>query len=216
MDVVVQQFQHMPPLLAYIVLAVFLLLESSGIPLLNTTLLLCTGAMAALGHLSLGILLLAAIGGSTLGACTAYGLGRFCGEPFLLWIVRFLRINERRVMLIEKRFQHSGARMIFLSRIVPYIRPFACFPAGISAMPFRSFFLAAFFGSVIWCTAFLLVGWSLGGPRGRFVLRLLHFYGMPALFVLVPALLLVLFCKYAFARSIKKRLEASDRGSVKE
>lgn len=202
---VVQTFQHIPPVLVYMLLAVFLLLESSGIPLLNTTLLLCTGALAALGSLNLGLLMFVSITGSVLGACLAYGLGRRYGERFLFRVARFLHIKEQRIALIESWFQKTGAGMIFISRIVPYIRPFSCFPAGIAGMPFVRFLLAVLIGSTIWCVTFLLLGWVLG-PQWRMVIHMMRFYTIPTLIGLAILLLIYLLFRRTINRSVKKHL----------
>ncbi len=204
---VVHILQHISPLLVYIVVATFLFLESSGVPILNTTLLLSTGALAALGRVNLGLLLFVAISGSLLGACCAYGLGRRYGEPLLLRLTRFLRIDERKVRLAERWFAQAGWRMIFFSRIIPYIRPFACFPAGISAMPLPRFVLASLLGSTIWCTTCLLVGWELG-PRWKEALHLMHFYTFPAIGIVLALLVAFIVCRRSLMHSIRHRLEA--------
>ncbi|MGH2481858.1 MAG: DedA family protein [Ktedonobacteraceae bacterium] len=207
MGFVVHTLQHISPLLIYTLVAAFLLLESSGVPILNTTLLLSTGALAALGRVNLGLLLFMAIVGSVLGACSAYGLGRLYGEPLLLRLTRLLRIDGQKVRLAERWFAQAGARMIFFSRILPYIRPFACFPAGISAMPFPRFLLASSMGSIIWCTTCLLVGWELG-PRWKQALHLIHLYTLPTLAIVLVLVLALMICKRSIVRSIKHRLEA--------
>lgn len=207
MDIVVQTLQHIPPLLVYALVAAFLLLESSGIPLLNTTLLLCTGALAALGRLNLGVLIGVATLGSFLGAATAYSLGRCYGESLLFHLTGLLHIRTEKVRLAERWFAQAGMRMIFISRIVPYIRPFACFPAGISLMPFPRFVVAALLGSTIWCTTILSIGWELG-PRWKLALHLMRFYTLPTLGVVLVLLIVFLICKQALMRQIKQRVEA--------
>lgn len=207
MDIVVQILQHIPPLLVYALVAAFLLLESSGIPLLNTTLLLCTGALAALGRLNLGVLIGVATLGSFLGAATAYSLGRCYGESLLFRLTGLLHIRTEKVRLAERWFAQAGMRMIFISRIVPYIRPFACFPAGISLMPFPRFVVAALLGSTIWCTTILGIGWELG-PRWKLALHLIRFYTLPTLGVVLVLLIVFLICKQVLMRQIKQRVEA--------
>ncbi|MGH2507202.1 MAG: DedA family protein [Ktedonobacteraceae bacterium] len=206
MDFVVQTLQHIPSWLVYVLVAAFLLLESSGIPLLNTTVLLCTGALAALGRLDLGVLISVATLGSLLGSATAYGLGRRYGEPLLLRLTGILRLDMHKVHLAEQWFVRAGARMVFISRIVPYIRPFACFPAGISKMPFSRFLLASLLGSTVWCTSVLIIGWELG-PRWKLALHLMRFYTLPTLGIVFALLVVSLVCKRLLQRRIRQYLE---------
>lgn len=205
MGFVITVYQHLSPLPTCLLVAVFLLLESSGIPIINTTLLLFTGALAALGRVNLAWLMVVAIGGSTLGACLAYILGRYYGEALLLRLARLLRIDERKVLLAKRGFLRAGGQMIFISRMVPYIRPFACFPAGISSMSFLRFLLAAFSGSVIWCVTMLIVGWELG-PRWEIALQLIQAYTLPALCGLLLLAVVYVFVQRKINRYVKMRL----------
>lgn len=215
MDFAIHAYQHIPSALIYLLVAALLLLESSGIPVINTTVLLFTGAMAAQGRLDLGLLMFAALIGSTLGACCAYGLGRRFGEKLLLRLARLLHIDEQKMVLAERWFQRSGGRMIFFSRILPYIRPFACFPAGISGMPFLRFLLAAASGSAIWCVTFLIVGWELG-PRWKQALYLVQTYTLPTLGALLILLVAYIFARRALNNYLKKRLGTDKKASMRD
>lgn len=215
MGIVVHTYQHISPVLIYLLLAAFLFLESSGVPIVNTTILLFTGALAALGHLSLELLMVVAIASSTLGACSAYSLGKYYGEPLLLLLIRLLHIKEYRVAMVERWFRKAGGRMIFFSRIVPYVRPFACFPAGITTMSFPRFLVAALSGSVIWCVAFLLIGWELG-PRWKLATHLIQLYTLPTLGALLILLIIYFFAKRLFTRYMKKRLDMNDENQARD
>ena len=188
----------------YVIVGVILLLESTGIPIVNSTLLLLTGALASLGHLDISALAFVSITGSIAGACIAYVIGWHGGARLLYHVAAKLHIDTRKIQALEKWFHRAGGRMIFLSRIVPYIRPFSCFPAGIAHMPFRRFLAAASSGSVIWCAGMLAIGWSLG-HRWRQALSLIQTCTVPT--VLVIVLLLAGYCLVKLA--IKRRLDAS-------
>ena len=132
MQTVTHVLLHTSPLLIYLLVACVLLLESSGIPILNSTLLLFTGALASLGHLHIVDLALFAVTGSVAGACLAYSIGRRGGQQVLLRLALRFHVDTAKVDIVEHWFQRSGAWMIFFSRMLPYVRPFACFPAGIA------------------------------------------------------------------------------------
>lgn len=153
---------HGNPLLIYCIVAVMLLLESTGIPIVNSTLLLCTGALASLGHLNLWQLIFAASLGSSVGACLGYLLGAWGGRHILFRMSAFLHVDTQKMITAERWCQKSGVWMIFLSRVTPYIRPFACIFAGVSRLPFSRFIVAAASGSLVWCSAILTLGWYLG------------------------------------------------------
>ena len=190
---------HANPLLIYAIVALVLLLESSGIPITNNTLLLFTGALAALGHLNIWVLTISAIIGSTAGACSAYTLGKWKGQRVLLRIAALFHVNTKKMSMAEHWFQKSGAWMIFFSRMTPYIRPFACFPAGISHMAFRRFFIAALVGSIIWCFTLVRIGAALG-PHWGIALTLIQNYTIPTCATLVLLVVMYFSGRYAIKR----------------
>ncbi len=173
----IQMIFHASPLLVCLIVAIMLLLESSAVPLINTTLLLTAGALASQGHLNIWVLIATAILGSVSGACLAYVIG-----------IR-------------------GVWMVFFSRMMPYVRPFGCFPAGISRMPFGRFFLAALAGSTIWCVVILNIGLALG-RRWPVAIHLIRHFTVPTFSMLVLVIAL-----YFLITSAVKRYLGSHAGS---
>lgn len=232
---------------------IILLLESTGIPIANTTLLLFTGALASLGHLNIWVLTIAAILGSILGACIAYILGAQLGRQIFLRLkvlfnvlpfippepkARRFRsacltrsvaqsalaggiqsrtegalegwsfyIDPEKASLSEHWFQKSGLWMVFFSRMIPYVRPFACFPAGISRMPILRFFLAASAGSILWCVGMLYLGWVLG-PRWQVALYLVQSYTFPTLGIAAVIIVAYLLIKHTIKRYLLLKLQS--------
>jgi membrane protein DedA with SNARE-associated domain len=211
---VIDMLFHARPLLIYGIVALFLLLESCGIPIINSTLLLLTGALISLGHLTFWPLAGAAIAGSITGACLAYWIGDRGGRPALLRLMHLLHIDEQKVLIAEGWFQRAGAWMIFLSRITPYVRPFACFIAGISRLTYRRFLLAAVAGSVLWCVALILAGMLLG-RHWRWGVALIERYTLPVCVGLVLLMVLSLVLGHLLRRRLRKRFLSEGEGSGK-
>jgi membrane protein DedA with SNARE-associated domain len=200
-------FAHASPLLLYSVVAVILALESCGIPIVNTTLLLFAGALASMGHANIWILGLSAVGGSVFGVTLAYLIGLRQGRGILQRISLWFRLDPQHVEIAERWFQRSGVWMVFAGRIVPYVRPFSGFPAGITRTPFLRFFVSATLGSLVWCSAILYVGWSLG-KRWDLALNVIQTYTLPAVCVLVVLLVLYAVVTYRVKKILNNRLLA--------
>lgn len=214
MNLLIHASHHINPLLLCLFVGVILLLESSGIPILNTSLLLFAGAVASFGHVNIVVLTLVAIIGSTAGACLAYLIGLRGGEPALRRLMSRLRIDPQKIEKANRWFSNAaGARMIFLSRIIPYVRPFACFFGGIARMPFRRFFIAVLSGSIVWCTAIISVGWSLG-RRWREALDLFQTYTLPTLGVIALAVAVFLLARFALNRRLHRQQAALDQAEA--
>lgn len=208
MDSIIHFIVNASPFIVYPLVVLILLLESSAIPIANTTLLLLTGALAALGHLNFYILAVAAILGSITGACLAYLLGLRGGRQVLLRLTTRFRVDSQKIIAAENWFQASGVWMIFLSRMIPYIRPFASLPCGISRMPFRRFLVAALSGSILWCVGILSVGWVLG-PRCLLALHLVQSYTIPAICGLLLIIAITLLIQYRVNRYIRSKLSST-------
>jgi membrane protein DedA with SNARE-associated domain len=199
---------HTSPLLICLLVGCVLLLESSGVPILNSTLLLFAGALASFGHLQLEYLTLVAVVGSVCGACLAYSIGKRGGRQMLLRLAQVFHVETGKVDMVERWFQRSGAWMIFFSRMLPYARPFACFPAGIAQMNFIRFFCCALLGSVIWCVTLLMVGWNLG-KRWELAVAVIQQYTLPVVGLAAVLIALYIFSTRLIKRFLQTRLQAS-------
>lgn len=202
MPLIMHVLFHTSPFVIYTLVMVILMLESSGVPIANNTLLLLTGALASLNHVNIWLLGIAAITGSIAGACMAYGIGMHGGKKVIRHLMAFFHVDPQKVQLTEQWFQKSGSWMIFVSRMTPYVRPFACFLGGITRMPFARFFAAALSGSILWCVTLLYLGWSLG-RRWPLALQLLQHYTLPTI-----SIVLLLIAGYIVVMvQVKRRLK---------
>lgn len=192
---------HANPILIYMIVAIVLMLESCGVPIANNTLLLLTGALAALGYLNIRILIPVAIMGSISGACLAYIIGAYGSRRTFLHVATILHVNRQKMDMTKRWFQKAGPWMIFFSRMTPYVRPFTCFLGGITHLPFSRFCMAALSGSIIWCVVMLQIGMALGA-RWHVALFLMQRYTIPSLGALILGIMLY-FC---FARAIKRHI----------
>jgi membrane protein DedA with SNARE-associated domain len=187
----------------YLIVAVILLLESSGVPIVNNTLLIFTGALASLGHLNIWLLAIASITGSIAGACLAYSIGAYGGRQVMLRVAAFFHVDDQKVRMAENWFQTAGVWMIFFSRMTPFVRPFACFPAGMSRLAFLRFFMAASAGSFIWCITMLCIGWNLG-HRWNLAIFMMQQYTIPAFCIVVVLIVLYVLGIWAIKRYLSK------------
>lgn len=206
---------HANPILIYMIVAIVLMLESCGVPIVNNTLLLLTGALAALGYLNIWILIPVAILGSISGACLAYMIGARGSRRTFLHLASVLHINRQKAYMTRRWFQKAGPWMIFFSRITPYVRPFACFLGGITHMPFSRFCVAALSGSIVWCVVMLQIGMALG-VRWHVALFLMQRYTIPSLGALILGIMLYFYIARAIKLHIDQRLQKEVKSHVSE
>ena len=76
--------------------------------------------------------------GNTIGSLIAYAIA--LGRPAVPRAVRSLRADPtEEIELAERFFQRYGARDRLLRRLIPIVRTFISFPAGVARMPLGKF-----------------------------------------------------------------------------
>lgn len=198
---------HVPPLAIYGFIVLWLAMESCGLPLPNELVLLAAGSLAGRGLLSPVLLVLVATSSSVLGASAAYEIGKRGGRAAVLRFGRYIRLDERRLNAVERWFQSSGVVAIGLSRITPFVRTAASFPAGMLELPYRSFLLASTIGSLIWCTVMVTIGVVLG-EEYTVAFHLIEQYTLPAILVIA-----LLFAGYVWLHNRLAHVGKGEEGS---
>lgn len=125
------------------------------------SLLFVAGALAALGGMDVGLLLivltLAAIFGNTLN----YQIGRYLGPRVFHWeSSRFF--NRAALERTHAFYEKHGGKTLVLSRFLPLLRTFAPFVAGIGAMHWGRFQIFNIIGALAWVGSLTLVGYWFG------------------------------------------------------
>jgi membrane protein DedA with SNARE-associated domain len=141
-------------------------IESACIPLPSELIMPLAGWML-IKEKSLGfayIMLAGAYGalGNALGSAVAYGVGMWCGRPFLEKYGKYVLVSRHDLDLASRWFERSGSWSIFASRLLPVVRTFISLPAGIARMHFGKFLVYTFLGSFIWSVGLAYGGYLLG------------------------------------------------------
>jgi len=153
----------------YGVLAVLLLMaaESCGIPFPSEVIMPSAGLLAATGHMNLAEAILAGAAGNLLGSLVAFALAARFGEPLLLGPGRWIGIRAHHLELADGWFQRWGLWAVFFGRVLPVVRTYISFPAGLARINLLWFSVLTFVGALPWCAALALVGYTLGKNYDR-------------------------------------------------
>ena len=148
----------------YGVLAVLLLMaaESCGIPFPSEVIMPSAGLLAATGHLNLAEAILAGTVGNLLGSLLAFALAARFGEPLLLGPGRWIGIRAHHLEIADGWFQRWGLWAVFFGRVLPVVRTYISFPAGLARINLVWFSVLTFVGALPCCAALALVGYTLG------------------------------------------------------
>ena len=100
--------------------------------------------------------------GNTLGSLVAYAIGAYGGRPFLERYGKYLLIRQHEIAIADRFFARWGSQTAFFSRLLPIVRTFISFPAGVARMDLRKFIAYSTAGAFLWSTALVWAGEQLG------------------------------------------------------
>ncbi len=136
-------------------LGVFLLMIPGGanIPIPSEIILPFAGFLTASGELQFWSVVLIGVLGDLTGALISYSIAKRIDSGIS---------KKRNFKTAERFFQKFGEAAIFLGRILPVIRTFIAFPAGLFKVRLWRFIVLSLAGSLIWVTFLVYAGFILG------------------------------------------------------
>ena len=155
----------------YLGVTVAMAIESAMIPLPSELILPYAGFLVSdtsqLEPLTRGpwnywVVVVMATIGNTVGSLIAYAIGAWGGRPFLERYGRYLLIRHHEIALAEHFFERYGSATAFLSRLLPIVRTFISFPAGVARMPLGRFIAYSTAGAFLWSMLLVFAGVQLG------------------------------------------------------
>ncbi len=163
---------------------VMMFLESSFFPFPSEVVIPPAGYLAERGEMNFFLVVVAGILGSILGALFNYWLALKLGRPALLRYGRYVGLTPTAFDRVEKFFSDHGIFGTFVGRLIPGIRQYISFPAGLARLPLIPFILATGLGAGIWVIILAVIGYLVGNNQ-----ELISSYSHRAFYLLIPFLL---------------------------
>jgi len=136
--------------------------ESACLPIPSEVVLPFAGYIIYQGGLDMTAVIIIATLGQVFGALAAYYAGAKGGRPFVEKFGKYALLDHGHLEIAERWFDKWGSKAIFFSRLLPIIRTFIAFPAGLAKMDVKKFTLYTFLGSLPWTAALIYLGFYLG------------------------------------------------------
>jgi membrane protein DedA with SNARE-associated domain len=172
----------------YLSVIVLMAIQSACIPIPSEVIMPLAGY--ALAHTQLQLIILATVASlaSNLGSIPAYWVGARGGRPMVERYGSYLLLSRRDLDLVDHFFARYGSITVLIGRMLPIVRTFIAFPAGVAKMNQVRFHLYTFIGSWPWCYVLAYVGMKLGAqfntnPRFKEIFHRFHL-GVEAVIVL--------------------------------
>jgi membrane protein DedA with SNARE-associated domain len=130
--------------------------------------------------------------GNLLGSLAAYGAGAWGGRPFLERFGRYLLVTRQDLERADRWFARYGELAVLVSRMLPVVRTFISFPAGVARMDLPRFCLFTFVGSFPWSLGLAWGGYLLG-QNWESLRRAMRPFDLPVLLALAALVALYLW-----------------------
>ena len=137
-------------------------IQSACIPIPSEVIMPLAGY--ALCHTQPQLILLAVVASlaSNLGSIPAYWVGARGGRPMVERYGSYLLLSRHDLDRVDAFFARFGSIAVLIGRMLPIVRTFIAFPAGVAKMNQWKFHIYTFVGSFPWCYALAYIGMRLG------------------------------------------------------
>ena len=200
-------------------LAIFVTMtgESAGLPISSEIVVPLGGALAAQGKLGFGgsfvelVLVIAVSSAANLaGSLIAFYLTRRFGEKVVLSRAgRWMGLSKGHLRLANRFFDRWGLWAVFLGRLLPIVRTYISFPAGLSRIGYVRFTIVTLLGAIPWNTGLAYAGFLLGQHYEEVATTLAPF-AIP----IAIAVVIVLAAAWWFGRRLAEEEEAKPEKAV--
>ena len=151
--------------LGYPGIIALMFLESSFFPFPSEVVIPPAGYLASQGKMSLLFVILCGIAGSVLGALFNYYIAFFWGRKFILRFGKYFFLDEKKLNKCEVFFEKHGHISTFIGRLLPGIRQYISFPAGLGRMNLFLFIIFTALGAGIWVVILAYIGYWVGNNK---------------------------------------------------
>jgi membrane protein DedA with SNARE-associated domain len=179
----------------YVLLFVYVLVVSLGVPIPVDPLFLLMGAQSGDHHYSFFVSVLLATAPALLGDIMWFHIGRRRGRTVINLLCKLSLEPDTCVRKTEGLFSARGANALLFAKFVPGVTLISVTLAGISGMSFVRFLLADAAGCILWSGSYLGLGWLFHKQVDK-IIESLGLYGRGAGLVLAASLALYVGYKY--------------------
>ena len=133
-------------------------IESTFIPIPSEFTLIPAGILIAKGELHLAPVLIFGLTGTLLGSFVNYFIAYYFGRKLFINYGKYFFLKPGQLLSLELFFNKYGVISTFFGRMLPGIKHFISFPAGLARMNLKLFTLYTLLGSFIWISFLLYLG----------------------------------------------------------
>ena len=184
----------------YIGIFLLMFLESSFFPFPSEVVMIPTGYLVSKGEMTIFYSVTSGLVGSIAGAWFNYLIAFKLGRRFIL---KF--ISEKNMKKIDDFFYKHGHVSTFIGRLIPGLRQYISFPAGIAKMDGFKFTIYTAGGALIWIVILTALGYFIGDNQA-----LINKY-LKSITIFTIVMVVAIGLVYILFNIIKKKVEEKEK-----
>jgi membrane protein DedA with SNARE-associated domain len=148
--------------LGYFGIFIMTFIESTFVPIPAEVTMIPAGYLVQQGKMSFWIVFVAAVFGTVGGAYLNYWIAKRFGRDLFKRYGKFFMMTDAKMEKLEQFFEKHGAISTFTGRLLPGVRHYISFPAGLAKMKLSTFVIYTALGGGIWMLCLLILGYYIG------------------------------------------------------
>lgn len=148
--------------LGYFGIFIMTFVESTFVPIPAEVTMIPAGYLVYQGHMQFIPALLASIIGTVGGSYFNYWIAKKYGRDLFIRYGKYLMMTPAKLVKLENFFYEHGVISTFTGRLIPGLRHYISFPAGLARMKLSKFIIYTGLGGGIWMTVLLCLGYYIG------------------------------------------------------
>lgn len=161
-EIIIEYIVSFVESLGYLGIFLMTVIEGTLIPIPNEITMIPAGYLVAIGKMNMFGVIAAGIIGNLIGGLITYYIAYHYGRDLLIKFGRYFFFSESKLHKVESYFAQHGPISIALGRIMPGLKHFISFPAGLAKMNVKLFSIFTILGGGIWIVLLVLLGYFIG------------------------------------------------------
>ena len=177
-------------------------IESTFIPLPSEITLIPAGYLIYKKQMSLMLVFITSLSGTLFGSLLNYTIAYKFGRRIFALYGKYFFLQNGQLEYLEQFFDKYGNISTFMGRMLPGVKHFISFPAGLARMNLKLFCSYTVMGSCIWLSILLYFGYFIGDNE-KLITEYIKKFNI--LIIIATIMLAIYLCWYKYwTKGIKK------------
>ena len=137
-------------------------IESTFIPIPSEITLIPAGYLIKQNQMNILPVIIAGLSGTLLGSLLNYTIAYKFGREVFIRYGKYFFLKQGQLEYLEQFFIKYGNVSTFIGRMLPGVKHFIAFPAGLARMDLKLFCIYTVAGSFVWLSVLLYFGYIIG------------------------------------------------------